>query len=73
MDIFVQFFSWLTGFLPKSPFQSFIAAIPNIPYLAEFNWFFPVAEVIAVMQAWLVAVGLYFLYSAIMRFIRIIG
>lgn len=73
MEIFTTFFNWLCSFLPKSPFQSFISAIPGIPYLAELNWFFPVSECLAVMQLWLTAVALYYLYSAIMRFIGLIS
>lgn len=74
MDVlFKKFFSWVIQFLPSSPFQSFIASVGSIPYLAELNWFFPVSECLAVMQVWLTAVALYFLYSAIMRFIGLIG
>lgn len=73
MELFTKFFSWLLKFLPTSPFQSFISAIPNIPYLAELNWFFPVSECLAVMQLWLTVVALYYLYSVIMRFIGLIA
>lgn len=73
MEIFTTFFSWLIQFLPKSPFQSVIASLGSIPYLAQLNWFLPVTEIIAVMQLWLVAVGLYYLYSAVMRFIGLIA
>lgn len=73
MDEFTKFFTWLLNFLPHSPFQSLIANIDNIPYLAEFNWFFPVTEIISVMEVWLTAVALFYLYSAIMRFVKIIS
>ena len=73
LDFFKELFNWVIQFLPGSPFQAFIAAIPQIPYLAEFNWFFPVGEIISIMEVWLVAVGLYFLYSAVLRFIHLIG
>lgn len=71
--LFEKLFTWLTSFLPTSPFRNFIAAISEIPYLAEFNWFFPVSECLAIMQLWLTAVALYYLYSAIMRFIGLIS
>ena len=73
VSIFNQVYTWLIGFLPSSPFQSFINAIGNIPYLAELNWFFPVSECIAVMQAFLAVVVVYYTYQAIMRFVHLIG
>ena len=73
IGIFQNFWYAILDFLPGSPLRGFINAIGNIPYLAELNWFFPVSEVITVLELWLVAVALFYTYSAIMRFIRIIG
>lgn len=71
--IFNSVYVWLIALLPNSPFQAFIHAIDEIPYLAEFNWFFPVSEVIVVMQGFLSVVLVYYTYQAIMRFIHLIG
>lgn len=71
--IFNQLYVWLMQFLPNSPFQAIINALGSIPYLSYFNWFFPVTEVLAVMEAWLMAVAIYYLYQAIMRYIHLIG
>lgn len=59
-------------FLPGSPFQSFINSFTEIPALAYLNYFVPIAEMIAIGQAWLVCVGLFYLYSAVMRFVKLI-
>ena len=72
LEVFQQFWSSIISFLPGSPFRAFISSINEIPYMAEFNWFFPLGEVFAVLQAWLVTIGVYYLYSAIMRFIRLL-
>lgn len=76
MDIFVslfnQVYTFLINLLPRSPFKSFINAIDNIPYLQYLNWFFPVSECIAVMQAFLTVLAVYYLYQAIMRYVHLI-
>lgn len=73
IGIFQQFWYAILDFLPGSPFRGFISALGSVPYLEELNWFFPVGEVITVLEVWLVAVALFYTYSAIMRFIRVIG
>ena len=59
--------------LPISPFQEFIANFAGLPYLGWLNWFFPVGDCLVVMAAWLVAVGLFYLYSIAMRWLKMIG
>lgn len=71
--IFVGLLALVMAFLPSSPFTTVINSFGNIPYLSILNWFFPVTEAIVVLEVWVVAVGIYFLYSAIMRWIKIIG
>lgn len=59
-------------FLPASPFQSFIASFAEIPGLGYLNYFVPVGEMIAIGQAWLVCIGIFYLYQAVMRFANLI-
>lgn len=66
-------FDKILALLPTSPFRNFIDNIPNIPYLSWLNWFFPISEVLIVMSAWLLAVALFYVYSIIMRWIKLIG
>lgn len=70
--IFVTLFMSIISFLPSSPFHQFVSIINNIPYLEYLNWFFPVSECIVVLEVWLSAVVIYYTYSAIMRFIRLL-
>lgn len=76
IDTILSFFSTLwqsvIDFLPGSPFTAFIASMERLPYLSILNWFFPVSEVIAVLELWLTAVALYYVYQAIMRFVHIL-
>lgn len=71
--IFVGLLALVMAFLPSSPFQLAINAMSNLPYLSYLNWFFPVTEAVVVVEVWVTAIGVYYLYSAIMRWIKIIG
>lgn len=72
LDIFNKLFSSIISFLPGSPFKAIIASLRNVPYMEYLNWFFPVHECVIVLEVWLTAVALYYMYSAIMRFIRLL-
>lgn len=78
-----DFFGWMMqGFegliprvmqvLPRSPFSAFRDLAANIPFLGMVNWFIPVSEMIAVVEAWTVAIALYYLYSVVARWIKLI-
>lgn len=68
-----KFGSLLIKVLPVSPFQPFISDISNLPYLGYLNWFFPVSDVLKVGAAWLASVALFYLYSVLMRWMKVIG
>ena len=59
--------------LPTSPFQEFVSQFSSLPYLGWLNWFFPVGDCLTVMLVWLGAVGLFYLYSIVMRWLKMIG
>lgn len=59
--------------LPTSPFADFIDAFGNLPWLGVLNWFFPVRGVLTVMAAWLGAIALFYVYSIVMRWVKMIG
>ena len=63
----------LLALLPLSPFTEFLESFANLPYLGWLNWLFPVGDCLVVMGVWLVAVGLFYLYSVVMRWLKIIG
>ena len=63
----------IVSVLPLSPFQEFISQFRSLPYLGWLNWFFPVGDCLTVMAVWLGAVGLFYLYSIVMRWLKMIG
>ena len=71
--IFLALVAFVLAFLPDSPFTTVAESISNVPYLQYLNWFFPVTECIAVFEVWLTAVLVYYVYQAIMRWIKVIG
>lgn len=72
VDIFNSFWQAIISFLPTSPFTAFINQMESVPFLAELNWFVPVSEMIAVLEVFLAVVVVYYIYSAIMRFIHLL-
>ena len=76
MEFEALFEAWgqkILDLLPTSPFQEFVASFSALPYLGWLNWFFPVGDCLVVMAAWLVAVGLFYMYSIVMRWLKMIG
>ena len=67
-----KFLEWVLALLPTSPFTEFINACSDIPYLGWLNWFIPVGQMIAIGESWLVAIGLFYMYSIVLRWIRAI-
>lgn len=80
MDILTSFFDtakdFLLSVLPLSPFKSFIEGIQlaiGAKYLGWLNWFVPVGQILGVLAAWLSAIALFYMYSIIMRWVKVIG
>lgn len=62
----------LISVLPTSPFQGFISYLSSVPYLGYINWFIPMGTIINITVTWTTAIGLYYLYSVAMRWIKVI-
>lgn len=63
----------ILSLLPHSPFRSFIDNFQSPQYLGWLNWFFPVKQIIVILGLWLSAIALFYLYSVIMRWVKLIG
>lgn len=72
-EMMTAFAAALTKVLPLSPFQQYIKAFGSLPYLGYLNWFLPVASFIKIGLAWLGCIGLFYLYSIVMRWVKMIG
>lgn len=63
----------LANVLPMSPFQTFINGFDDIPFLGYLNYFIPVSQMIAIGQAWLVAIALFYIYMIALRWAKAIN
>jgi len=57
---------------PMSPFLPAIQSLGELPFLGYLNWFFPIGEFIVIGSAWLVAIGLYYAYMVIARWVKLL-
>lgn len=63
----------LATILPLSPFVDFIATLDSLPYLGWLNWFIPIGDMLRVFAVWLTAVGLFYGYSILLRWLKVLG
>lgn len=63
----------IVAVLPLSPFRGFIDNFQVPEYVGWLNWFFPVREFLLVMAVWLTSIAAFYLYSIIMRWVKMIG
>ncbi len=63
----------LISLLPLSPFAPVLQQFQQLPFLGYLNWFFPVRGCLTVMAGWLLAVAVFYSYSVIARWVKLIG
>lgn len=72
MEIVTKFLDWVLALLPTSPFTKFLNMLEGVPFLGYLNYFIPVGTFITIGEAWLVSIGIFYLYSIVLRWIRAI-
>lgn len=72
MEIVTQFLEKVLSVLPHSPFSAFLDSMENLPYLSTINYFIPISSFIAIGEAWLASIAIFYLWSIILRWIRAI-
>lgn len=76
LQIVTELANAILSLLPRSPFRDFInefsmdSSIQT--YLGWLNWFFPVGRCVQILSLWLVAYGLFLLYSVVMRWVKML-
>lgn len=71
-ELMNNFLEFVLSVLPLSPFKDVINELESLPYLGYLNWFIPVSRFIKIGGLWLTAIGLFYLYSIILRWIKAI-
>lgn len=74
MELFIEWLNSIASavfsFLPDSPFTPFIVSVSEWEWLGWLNWFLPVGTFIKIGSVWLSAVGIYYVYQIILRWVR---
>jgi len=59
--------------LPPSPFQTINNLSVGNQVLKAIAWFVPIPQIIAVLEAWGVAIGVYYLAATVLKWAKVIG
>lgn len=72
-QILDRFLHVVVSLFPLSPFTSVIQELSSIPYLGYINWFVPVGDFIRIGTLWITAIAVYYAWSVIARWVRLLG
>lgn len=67
------FIDMILANLPLSPFRQYLDYIKVWEYWPYLNWFFPFKMCLIALQAWATAITLYYTYSVVCRWLRVIS
>ncbi len=67
-----QLLAAVLSFLPDSPFRGFLDNLAEVPYLGYLNYFIPISDFLTLLSVWGAAVGLFYVYSVLLRFVKAI-
>jgi hypothetical protein len=73
IELLASVISWLVSILPDSPFQLAMSSDSIQTAIANWNWFFPISEILVTMQAWVSCIAIYYVIVVPMRFAKLIG
>lgn len=63
----------LLSALSSSPFESYMHYISEFPCLKYINYFVPVGTIISITETWVTAIGIFYLYSIVLRWVKAIS
>lgn len=72
-DFLIKTVNVFLALLPDCPFEGYISDIGDNDILKYVNWFIPVGDFVAIGTTWLVAIGVFYLYQVILRWLKVIG
>lgn len=73
LEIIKKFGAIILSALPTSPFDKYLDQLAGLDYLGYLNWFIPVGAFVGILVTWTTAVGVFYIYSIIMRWVKMIG
>lgn len=63
----------IVALFPVSPFLPVISELSDLPYLSYINWFVPIGDFIKISTLWITAIGVYYAWSVIARWVKLLG
>lgn len=72
-DLLDRFLELLLSLFPLSPFLPVIRDLEALPYLGFINWFVPVGDFIKMGTLWIAAIGAYYAWSVIARWVKLLS
>lgn len=68
-----KFLQAVLSLFPLSPFREVIQELGSLPYLGYINWFVPIGDFVKIGTVWLAAIAVYYAWSIIARWIKLIS
>ena len=72
IDGFASGCAVILDILPGSPFQGLYSLTLDSNWLGYLSWLIPIPEILALLEAWIVSVGLFYFYMVALRWIKAI-
>lgn len=72
-ELLDKFLALLLSLFPLSPFLPVIQELASLPYLGYINWLVPVGDFIKIGTLWITAIGAYYAWSVVARWIKLIS
>lgn len=72
IDGIAESINWLVGILPVSPTSSFANSVPENLILGHITWFIPYPTMLLHFTAILTAIGAYYIYRIIARWLKVV-
>jgi len=64
--------SWVVELLPDSPFTFFDSLTLDNTWMGYIAYIVPVQQILTLLTYWITAITLFYVYSAIMRFLKMV-
>ena len=70
----ISFIASILKLLPESPFVILdnLSQTEFYEWIQYLNWFIPINTFISILEAWLVAIGIYYIYQIVLRWVKAI-
>lgn len=72
-EILDKFLQVVLSLFPLSPFTPVIQELASLPYLGYINWFMPIGDFIKIGTLWITAIGAYYAWSVIARWVKLLS